>query len=121
MIRSESIKREKDEDIIKLNVGGQVFTTTKYTLTRQIPMSQLSLKRATHSHLLQVTFENTVYDKDNLIFFDRNPKYFSYILDFLRTTELDVDAFLFSVTEDHFLRHLIIKEFEFFKIFEKGY
>lgn len=116
MINEEYVRHENDLDVIKVNVGGQVFTTTRHTLTRSIPLHDQYFTTKSHSHLLQEIFILSDYDPKNLVFIDRNPRYFEYVLDFLRTSELDVDAFVFSITDDKKQRKLIIKEFEFFKI-----
>lgn len=116
MLNEEYVRHENDLDVIKVNVGGQVFTTTRHTLTRSIPLHGQYFTTNSHSHLLQEIFILSDYDPKNLVFIDRNPRYFAYVLDFLRTSELDADAFVFSITDDKKLRKLIIKEFEFFKI-----
>jgi len=77
-------KRQKDnltkgKQIIKLNVGGKIFTTSKSTL--------LSIKD-TYFYSL-VSSGKWKPEEDGAFFIDRNPKHFDRILDFLRTGELD--------------------------------
>jgi hypothetical protein len=60
---------------IKLNVGGQVFTTTLDTL-RSAPQSMLS-------SMFSGRFELDV-DEDGCVFIDRDPTHFRLILNFLR-------------------------------------
>lgn len=109
------VRRERELDVIKVNVGGKIFMTTLRTLTQPIPVGGHYIRKV-HGHLLQDIFESLQYDQNNLIFIDRNPKYFGYVLDFLRTIDLDVDAFLFSLTDDVKKMNLIAKEFEFYKV-----
>jgi hypothetical protein len=62
--------------IIKINVGGQVFSTLESTLSRQSYFQEL------------VKNENTERDENNAIFIDRSPVHFHYILNFLRDGHL---------------------------------
>ncbi|CAC5413468.1 unnamed protein product [Mytilus coruscus] len=64
---------EQFPEVITINVGGFIFTTTIGTL-RKYPQSGLA-----------VMFGNNVFkDKDGNYFIDRNGKYFQYILSYLR-------------------------------------
>ncbi|XP_055381633.1 SH3KBP1-binding protein 1-like [Condylostylus longicornis] len=66
----------QEDDLIRLNVGGTVFTTTRTTIT----------KFGNHyfTYLLDSRWRQTTP-----IFIDRNPKVFEYILDFLRKGKLN--------------------------------
>ena len=66
------------DDVIKLNVGGSVFMTTRSTLDH-IPNTRLYHLQESDHNYNPVTGE---------WFFDRNPIVFNYILDFYRTEEL---------------------------------
>lgn len=57
---------------IRLNVGGQLFVTSSSTLNK---LSD------SFYHPLRLNYPR---DPDGTIMIDRNPKYFGYILDFLR-------------------------------------
>lgn len=77
-----------DADIIKLNVGGTYFSTLKSTLEKEIE------KRDGNGNydpnLFQSLLSGTIkinYDENKAIFIDRNPKYFIYILDYLRNLD----------------------------------
>jgi hypothetical protein len=77
-----------DADIIKLNVGGTYFSTLKSTLEKKIK------KRNGNGYydpnLFQSLLSGTIkinYDENKAIFIDRNPKYFNYILDYLRNLD----------------------------------
>ena len=70
-----------DDDIIHLNVGGQKLTSTRSTLC-QVEGSLLAT-------MFSGRWEDSVKrDEDGAVFFDVNPQYFGYILDYLRMKKL---------------------------------
>ena len=70
-----------DDDIIPLNVGGKKFTTTRSTLC-QVEGSLLAT-------MFSGRWEDAVKrDQDGAVFFDFNPQYFGYILDYLRAKRI---------------------------------
>ena len=70
-----------DDDIILLNVGGQKFTSTRSTLC-QVEGSLLAT-------MFSGRWEDSVKrDQDGAVFFDVNPQYFGYILDYLRAKKI---------------------------------
>ena len=70
-----------DDDIIPLNVGGKKFTTTRSTLC-QVEGSLLAT-------MFNGRWEDGVKrDEDGVVFFDFNPQYFGYILEYLRTKKI---------------------------------
>ena len=70
-----------DDDIIHLNVGGQKFSTTRATLC-QVEGSLLAT-------MFNGRWEDSVKrDKDGVVFFDFNPEYFGWILDYLRAKKI---------------------------------
>ena len=78
--RMEAIE-VSDDDIIHLNVGGQRFTTTRATLC-QVEGSLLAT-------MISGRWEDRVKrDKDGVVFFDFNPEYFGWILDYLRAKKI---------------------------------
>ena len=78
--RMEAIE-VSDDDIIHLNVGGQKFTTTRATLC-QVQGSLLAT-------MFSGRWEDRVKrDKDGVVFFDFNPEYFGWILDYLRAKKI---------------------------------
>ena len=78
--RMEAIK-VSDDDIIHLNVGGKVFTTTRDTLC-QVEGSLLAT-------MFNGRWEDRMKrDKDGVVFFDFNPEYFGWILDYLREKKI---------------------------------
>ena len=71
----------KDDDIIRLNVGGQKFTTERSTLS-QVEGSLFAI-------MFSGRWENRVKrDEDGVVFFDFNPQYFAYFLDYLRAKKI---------------------------------
>ncbi|KAI0232269.1 Potassium voltage-gated channel protein Shaw [Lamellibrachia satsuma] len=72
------LKRTASSEIVRINVGGTVFTTRRATIER-IPETRLANLRKTDPNFDQATGE---------WFFDRNPALFGNVLDYLRTDEL---------------------------------
>lgn len=66
-------------EIVKLNVGGQLFTTTKQTLLSVDD----SFFTAMFSGCLPI-----LYDSSGAIFIDRSPDLFTIILNYLRTNHV---------------------------------
>ena len=86
-----------NQDIININVGGTLFTTTKLTLTK-IPGT-----------LFCDILNSENFNPEEEIFFDRSPKYFPLILDFLRFNKLNyrrfkdiVDTKIFNLEKDYY-------------------
>ena len=70
-----------DDDIIQLNVGGQKFTTTRFTL-RQVNGSLLDTMFSRNwTHGLK-------RDQDGAIVLDFNPEHFGWILNYLRAKKI---------------------------------
>ncbi|PIC49209.1 hypothetical protein B9Z55_007888 [Caenorhabditis nigoni] len=84
-------------DIVKLNVGGSIFQTTKSTLTK-------------FDGFFRTMFETGIpitKDESGAIFIDRDSKHFRLILNFMRDGDVDLQKYLEDVTE-------IQKEAEFY-------
>lgn len=104
-----------DSDIVKFNVGGKIFSTYISTLTRKI--KKHNSDEFYEPHLLQglvsgVTDVNL--DEYKAIFIDRNPKYFSYVLDFLRV--ISTEEFNFDLPKNEDVLRKLIKEAEFYRL-----
>ena len=70
-----------DDDIIHLNIGGQKLTSTRSTLC-QVEGSLLAI-------MFSGRWERGLKrDEDGAVFFDVNPQYFGYILDYLRMKKI---------------------------------
>ena len=70
-----------DDDIIFLNVGGQKYTTTRSTLCQV----EGSLLAAMFSGRWESKLQR---DQDGVVFFDFNPHYFGYVMDYLRAKRI---------------------------------
>ena len=78
--RMEAIE-VSDDDIIHLNVGGQKFSTTRATLCQ--------VEGSLFATMFNGRWEDRVKrDKDGVVFFDFNPEYFGWILDYLRAKKI---------------------------------
>jgi len=87
-IKKLAVKYESiSSDIVKINVGGTYFSTLKTTLEKRIKNSE---EEYHEPNLLQSIISGIIkinYDENKAIFIDRNPKYFGYILDYLRNVD----------------------------------
>lgn len=116
MITSDSLLQPKEHEpqktgseIIKLNVGGTIFQTTRNTITKRIN----GVKRR---HLLEefVTGqEKTILDSNNVIFIDRNPEHFNDILDYLRLANTEYE---FKLPSDKMKLDYLEREAEYYKL-----
>lgn len=79
--KSQSIDAHSAGDIVRLNVGGEVFVTTYGTLS--------SVGESFFTSLFSGRHKNTT-DESGAIFIDRSPRYFGPILHFLRSGVLDI-------------------------------
>lgn len=70
----------KSNKIIKFNVGGTIFSTFQKTI----------LSSNGKDSLLEGVLLDKEIDKSRELFFDRNPFYFNYILNYLRNGELNI-------------------------------
>jgi len=87
---TQSSSLSAEEEIVKFNVGGTLFSTSRSTITKRINnISRLNLLEELITNKVKPTL-----DENNIIFIDRNPKYFHYILDYLRITDSDYDYHL---------------------------
>ncbi|RNA03722.1 BTB POZ domain-containing KCTD6 isoform X1 [Brachionus plicatilis] len=68
-------------DALEINVGGRIFTTSLNTLTKY--RDSIFAKMVNGSHPFGK-------DKNNLLFIDRSPDLFTYVLQYLRAEQLDV-------------------------------
>ncbi len=73
---------------LRLNVGGQVFMTSRSTVELQAPESMLARMFSKETAGLM---ESGARDESGAILIDRSPKYFSPILDYLRNGKLILD------------------------------
>ncbi|KAK2961299.1 putative BTB/POZ domain containing protein [Blattamonas nauphoetae] len=97
--RAETLKQQggtcTTDRVVEFNVGGQIFTALFSVLTRDVS-----------SRLAQFFLHNnSLKDSKGRVFIDRNPTYFPYVLDFIRTDKL-VTSFPDSAEEDYFNQEL---------------
>jgi len=106
---NDYVQHENDAQVVKINVGGKVFTTTLKTLTKpvtkkykyepcetienRITRDPSKVPGGEGQHLLKRIFENNVYDPKNLVFIDRNPRFFQIVLDYLQTFDMTIQQF----------------------------
>lgn len=100
---SSQSKDEQGGSIIRINVGGQVFTTTKPTLLK-IP-GTLLYEIATNTGNARFLPR----DPKGNFFVDRSPLMFEHILDYLRNGELYIP----NTSEE---RRLMVSEAEYYRI-----
>ncbi len=100
-----------DKNIVKLNIGGTFFTTLKQTLEKSCESSS---KSDTYGpNVFQDMLEGRSplrIDETGAIFIDRNPQYFSHVLDFLRLES----SYKLPVTNE--LLKSVFDEAQFYKI-----
>ncbi|RNA20088.1 BTB POZ domain-containing KCTD21 [Brachionus plicatilis] len=101
-----------ESDIVKLNVGGTMFSTLKSTLTKKIEDKDGKLYLPNMFESLVDGFVKPKYDENKAIFIDRNPKYFGCILDYLRMANTDFEYELASSIDQNEL----LKEAKFYNI-----
>ena len=106
-----------DSDIINFNVGGKYFSIFKSDVLKKIRISKIGSKSENQFYepsLLQtlITGASIVkYDENSAIFINRDPKYFNYILNYLRTANTN-ETFT-KPSSLHDLKSLL-KESEFY-------
>ena len=92
-----------NKGMVILDLGGQKFTTTVETLSRETNTFFTALFSE------QWTLERDIKDKS--IFIDRNPKLFSQILDYLRNDSVPIE-----VMKNDSLRRSLLIEAEYFRL-----
>ncbi|RNA05500.1 BTB POZ domain-containing KCTD21 [Brachionus plicatilis] len=113
----------EDNDIVKFNVGGSQFLTYRSTISKKLrkiaPRTEFY-----RSNLFEELLNdpNTTLYENKELFFDRNPQYFDYILDFYRHIKVDNEGNIYSIEfkerlpQDDFTLNCIKKEAEFYKV-----
>ena len=89
---------ESSEEIVKLNVGGTVFVTTKTTLC--IESESLFSKMFSNESSMKPS-----HKIEGAFFLDRDPVYFRVILNFLRSGKIE-RGFHFSIFRLYFFLKL---------------
>lgn len=78
--------RRSSTDWVKLNVGGQLFYTSRTTLLNSDPESMLARMFSPNSNL-----HPSCIDSNGAYLIDRDPRYFSPLLNYLRSGSLILD------------------------------
>jgi hypothetical protein len=81
-------RKEENQEIIKLNVGGKLFVTTRTTI--------FSVENSLKAMLQSGAFKP---DLEGAYFIDRSPEYFPIILDYLRNPTKDLKLMTSHLTE----------------------
>lgn len=100
------------DDIIKFNIGGTLFSTYISTITKRIAKTN-NKKDFYQANLLESLLNNkehVKYDENKAIFIDRNPQYFIHIVDYLRL----VDKYKLPKCKE--IQQRIFEEAEFYQI-----
>jgi hypothetical protein len=105
-----------ESDVIDFNVGGTIFSIFKSDLVKKISKPFTNGNEVYGPNLFEGLLSGLVqvrYDKNNCIFINRDPKYFSFILNYLRMANTS-EAFIYpSNSED---LDGLLKEAEYYKI-----
>jgi hypothetical protein len=112
-----NLKPVYTEKIVNFNVGGKLFSTLVSTISKSF-RSYLKENEYYDTNLLEDLFSDQSSMKDlqhNAIFIDRNPKFFNYILDYLRKSHSKNERF--ELPTDDELRVNLLNEATFFKVF----
>ena len=76
----------KNQEIVTLNIGGQLFDTSRKLLIEKISKPNRPDKFYPNHYYQNLFQQQTAKDEsNNLLFSDRNPAYFAYVLDYLRS------------------------------------
>ena len=105
-----------DADIVKLNIGGKIFSTYKATLCKKIK-NAISPNLFYDPHLLQTLVSNlpdASRDENQAIFIDRDPEHFPFILNYLRF--IGSSDFIFKLPENTKKLEQLKRESEFYKL-----
>lgn len=78
-----------DSEIVKLNIGGSQFSTLRSTLTKKIQDQNNKFYPPNLFDSLLNGIIQPIYDENNAIFIDRDPKLFNHILNYLRKVDLN--------------------------------
>ena len=103
-------------DIIDFNVGGTSFSILKSNIIKKISKPNSNINEYYNPNMLERLINGLVtvkHDKNNAIFIDRDPKYFGYILNYLRTANTE-ETFQAPKNEDDIKG--LLKEAQYYQI-----
>ena len=99
-----------NQQIVEVNIGGVIYTSTVQTLTKKGPHSKLAylinrfLGKTTKTECDAIPL---VLDSNKRVFVDRDGESFKYVLDYLRRPETDNMGCLGSASADNIKNWLI--------------
>eukprot|EP01006_Ploeotia_vitrea_P026972 TRINITY_DN59876_c0_g1_i1.p1 TRINITY_DN59876_c0_g1~~TRINITY_DN59876_c0_g1_i1.p1 ORF type:complete len:381 (-),score=36.49 TRINITY_DN59876_c0_g1_i1:87-1229(-) len=99
----------KGEDIIKLNVGGTTFTTTRETLLKEKDSFFWAMLHRPGQ------WKATTQTDDEILFIDRSPDSFGLILDYLRAADANIGDFPVETLSEH-QRWVLHADVDFFQL-----
>ena len=113
--KNERIKYLNESDMIKFNVGGQIFSTLKSTLIKKIKKpGSFDYYPANLLSDIVTNKVNLRLDEQDAVFIDRDPKYFVYILNYIRTATSTNNVNAIGCSDEDKIE--LIKEAEYFKL-----
>ena len=102
LYKAVTYHKNRNTQMIKLNVGGTIFITTKDSL--------LNIENTLFEAIIKDPEFSDNYIKYEELFFDRSPEYFGYILNYIRTGKINYNMF-----NDNSLK-LILEEARYYNI-----
>ena len=116
-------KQSIESDIINFNVGGKYFSILKSDILKKIPKPKYEPDNSNNNNnfygpsLLQSLITSGApgikYDENKAIFIKRDPKYFNYVLNYLRVINTEETFIPPNSTHD---LNCLLKESEFYRI-----
>lgn len=109
-------------EVVSINVGGRIFSTFKSTLNLKIKKPQTN-NEYYDPHLLQMLISGLCFvklDDKNAIFIDRDPYYFDYILNYLRSINNNntttTNIIKFNLPDNLKILYYLRQEAEFYRL-----
>ena len=106
-----------DSGIVKFNIGGQPFSTHELNITKRI--KNPNNEEYYGPNLLEGLISgigNIKLDENKAIFIDRNPEYFNYILDYLRSKQNENADNKFELKNDKRFLQRLLKEAKYYQV-----
>ena len=82
-------KKARSSDVVKLNIGGKIFSTLRQTLERKLNKfgDEYDFYAPNLFEDMLSGHASVIHDENEAIFIDRNPEHFSHVLDFMRLAD----------------------------------
>ena len=116
IVRKKHVSNNEADTIVDFNVGGTLFSTLKSNLTKKlVKLNAPKGGEFYEPHMLQSLVNGVIpdvrRDKKDAIFIDRDPKYFGYILNYLRAANTSEK---FECPNKIYVQDGLLKEAEFY-------